>query len=1209
MRFYAFLLIFLSLFCCGAEDFSNYQPDLSTSDPYLPYLRRIPLAGVWDGAVCFSRNATQIRKFQTSRQHPMQKMLVPEALRAPSNNFGLPVAAFYKRSFELPAWKSKERILLTFDDVVGEVTVRINGREAGRNTYEYKQYTGPAGEFQLDITPFVHSGNNQIEVSFYHSGALLGWEIHRGIYGLVYVDIVPGVHCRRILVTPDPDRKGALVDCLLSGSSVTSGKGEIFDWKSGKTVADFSLNQCKETEYGPMLSGKVRVPSAREWSCESPELYGVRVRNESGEVMGVQRFGFRSIQIKDGNLLLNGKPLYLRGILPNWSVSRNSIYAFTANPDNVARRYYEQIKKMNVNQLRPNTMTLSRRQYELLDELGFLVRDELSYPRVLLKHSSRAEHIDIKQYDYASDKQGNLHPGFARQTAERLFRYYSHPCIATYSFGNELRDYSPRVTTMLNHLYDLYRKLDRQHRPCMTSSGRYWATGSNIRELLEKGEKYDLISIHDYTGGPSPLPFTYAEENGRHFDQLVASVHGSRKVPVLNGECVYFVDFYYQQKARLDSVWKSADAPEPEWEPYLKLMNEWFKKTSNAKLVSYLLRQVGARNFKYDFSTWRSYHVEHILEANRKLWPGHDGFDILMTSHRSDFFPVPDNYYPFNRATFGWSKEAEAMRRACTPIGAFADIVKGNLFSGKEYSNRIRVINNSEQDARSLAVRLEVVGGSKRLLEQKLDFGTLGIGEIKILPFRFRLPEQPGRYELRWQIETDLPVDRPIYIERFLLESADKLFAPLNANGQKIALFDEAEKFGKLKRHSTTRLLKRFGLTARQIDRFDKIPDCDLLILGADSIAGRAIRRNADTIRAYLENGGRMLVFEQNFTGRIPFLDDLEYRLAGPVHFTETVQRNHPLMKGLPQERMFLWNQKDGSVFRNFLLPVSRCAIGTGGNTAGWGADTFGMVQAHLKVGKGDVLFIQAEVTKLAERDSSAAILARNALSTMLTDSTRCFARPYTGLPGRKTRPIHDTRLVFISLKSAANAAFADRVAGDRKGAWNDQGPENDLKAFPVGIQNFGGTRYRILNPRENGELSCIAVSARPGSHLPRESRPVPVNETVSRLQFLHLSAWTPPPGTQIGSYIIRHRDGGEQTVPLITGDNIEDWWGASGKRLKHAECLWSAAGKQSTIGVFGFDWKNPQPNRPIESIRIRAEAPAVIALCGIAGEKTAGAK
>ena len=104
-----FLLFACMTFCFGADDFSSFRPDLSTSDPYLRYLRRIPLSGIWEGAVCFSRDAETIRAFRNRREHPMRKMLVPEALRTEGNNFGLAVAAVYRGSFELPERKPGDR--------------------------------------------------------------------------------------------------------------------------------------------------------------------------------------------------------------------------------------------------------------------------------------------------------------------------------------------------------------------------------------------------------------------------------------------------------------------------------------------------------------------------------------------------------------------------------------------------------------------------------------------------------------------------------------------------------------------------------------------------------------------------------------------------------------------------------------------------------------------------------------------------------------------------------------------------------------------------------------------------------------------------------------------------------------------------------------------------------------------------------------------
>lgn len=1193
---------FACLFCFGADHYTGFQPDPLTSDPYLPHLRRIPLSGIWNGSACFSGDKEKLREFESDEKREMRKMLVPEVLRTDGKNARAPVLAFLQKDFELPALKRGERVILTFDDIVGEATVFINGRCAGRNPYRYTTYSGPEEEFVLDITPFIAAGTNELLIRFYHSGEKLGWELLRGICGLVYCDIMPEVFCRRILVTPDGDRKGATIDCILSQKTDFKNTGEIFEWNSGKIVGRFEFSPSEESPYGPIISGSVRVPGAREWSCENPELYGVRIRNVSGELMGIQRFGFRTFHVKNGNLELNGKPIFLRGILPSGFDSQNSVYAFAANPDDIARRYYTLIRKMNVNRLRLNTMTLSRRQYELLDELGLLVQEELRYPTVRLKNSVRADHIDVKNFDTACDQDGRLLPQFRKLVAERIFRRYSNPSVISFSFGNELRDYSPRTTAMLNNIYDLFRKLDKQRRPCMSSSGRYWHLGSNVRELYEKKEKYDLISTHDYTGSANPLPFTYAEDIGRRFDAIVEKVHGADKIPVLNGECVYFVDFYYQQKDFLDSVWRSADAEEPEWKPYLYLLNSWYKKRSNAKLVSYLLRSLGTKNFKYNFSPWRAFHVERILEANRKLWPKRDGFDVLMTSFRSDFFSRPKDFYPFNAVCFKWSPEAEAIRRACAPIGAFMDYVKGNRFTGTQYRNRITIINNSVYISRNLNVELKLSHGGTTVCTRVLKCGSLVPGQRKVVPFELRLPNEEGACEIRWKIITDAPVDTPEYVAEFHLESATELFAPLNRPQKRIAVFDEAEKFGALKADSTTNLLERFRIKAEILETLSGLEKYDLVVVGSDSISGKRMQEGAGNLRKYIENGGRVLVFEQNFSGRLPFLDELEYHQAGPVLFTEIVQASHPLVWNLTQKQLFFWNQQDGAVYRCFITPVSECSVTTGGNTAGWGCDMFGMVHAHLKVGRGDVLLIQSETGKLAGKDSAAAKLARNALLMMTDDTTRTLARPYLKHAERKTKTIPPGKTVPVSLANAANATFADKVAGDRKGSWNDQGPQNDLRKFPLGMQYFGGTLYKIVNPAENNGFGCIAVSGRPGAHQPEESRPIAVDRKLRRIQFLHTAAWEPARG-KIGQYTIRYRNGKEVEIPLVIGKNIHGWWGAPGKVLSEGECLWSSQGNYSMIGVFGWDWINPEPGKVIESIRIKAEGSAVIGLFGISGE------
>ena len=151
-------------------------------------------------------------------------------------------------------------------------------------------------------------------------------------------------------------------------------------------------------------------------------------------------------------------------------------------------------------------------------------------------------------------------------------------------------------------------------------------------------------------------------------------------------------------------------------------------------------------------------------------------------------------------------------------------------------------------------------------------------------------------------------------------------------------------------------------------------------------------------------------------------------------------------------------------------------------------------------------------------------------------------------------------------------------------------------------MQYFGGTLYRIINPAENNGFGCIAVSGRSGAHQPEESHPVAIGKKLHRIQFLHTAAWEPASG-RIGQYTVRYCNGKEVGIPLVIGKNIHGWWGAPGKILSEGECLWSSQGNYSMIGIFGWDWINPEPELEIESVRIKADAPVVIGLFGISGE------
>ena len=107
----------------------------------------------------------------------------------------------------------------------------------------------------------------------------------------------------------------------------------------------------------------------------------------------------------------------------------------------------------------------------------------------------------------------------------------------------------------------------------------------------------------------------------------------------------------------------------------------------------------------------------------------------------------------------------------------------------------------------------------------------------------------------------------------------------------------------------------------------------------------------------------------------------------------------------------------------------------------------------------------------------------------------------------------------------------------------------------------------------------------------------------MKRLLFLHAGAYLPEIRQKVGSYTIRFRSGQQTVIPLISGENIADWWNAPTSTVSRADCAWSASNRSGVVGLFLFEWKNPRPEDPVESITLTA-GNSVIGLAGITGEK-----
>lgn len=1239
MKQKVFWLAVLFVVCTeGGENLKHYEPDFSKSDIYLPYLKRLPLSGWWkirkvsddrknnpddEG----SRKAFYAKEFDDSA---WEKDLVPNDIHVPfvmnlpkivnwdTMHRALPKqirewggGVWFRRSFTAPRFSENERAILTFDEIIGDFDLFVNGKKIGSGVPWHfpKEYRGPHIPQSFDITSEILPGEkNSIAVRLFHSGEPVrwGWAAHAGITDLVYLDIVPRSWSANILVTPEKNLRAVRFECVLSGSldpaDTDAWSGEIFEWNTGNQAGTVHFGKRKMKNGRNLVSGRTELKQPVLWSCENPFLYGIRVRNARGEITGIQRFGMRTFGIQNGNFVLNGKPVALRG----WVVDSQPLnlrehgwfFVFRSNVFDLNRRYWKLlVREGNVNHVRMHSKTQSRGYYDILDEFGVIVTDELDYPETRLESGSRAEMIDIKGFDGACREDGSLRPAFRKRTMERIWNSYSHPCICTYSFGNEIRQYNdPRVEKLLNNLYDLFHAIDEQNRPTTNSSGRFWANGSNIRELSQR-EKFDYIDVHDYTGSIGNLPLAYCEPVARAFLKETSRCFGIKMPPVINGEVVYFGDLHYR-KDIFDGIWETPDASSPNWEKLLYMFYQWPRETRPKPLVNqafYWLRNWGTKGYRFSRQLGRGFYTERIVESYRKLWPEYDGYEILG----GPYFEL-GKAWPFEKMTLQKGISFSFLQKVNAPLIAISDYIAPNRFTDEKLALRFHVLNHRERTFDRLELEVELNLNGKSFGRKLLPIGTLVQGGKQILDMEMTAPPFPAQGSLVFRILSD---GKKVFENQREIQFRLRDRSPIAAGTKKIALYDVSAVFGKLKPHGTGRLLKRFAIPFQIISSFEGLKQFDILVIGSESL-DETVQEGKKEIRDFVKNGGRLLVFEQNYHGRIPFLPDLEYVLAGSGQFAEVLKSDHPALKSLEQKDFFCWNQADWAVYHSFIVPISPAALLIGGDSAEWGAKNFGMVAAHLKLGKGDILLSQTNSTSLTETDSSAALFSRRLLETILDDRTRPAATHYKGLPPIRIKPVAASSALFISLRDAATMGFRDRVASDGKGGWTDQGPKNDLAAFPTGKCSFSGFVFDIPDPERNNGRACVAHAGHPGLKFSARSRPIPIHANLKRLLFLHAGAWidntNPSP---VGRYVITYDSGETAAIPLIPGDNIADWWDV-GTRKKNADCVWRTMNGQRVAGVFLFEWRNPHPEKKIRDVVLEVTGPSFVGLLGLTGEK-----
>ena len=409
----------------------------------------------------------------------------PPAVPTKDNHVGS-----YRREINIPANWDGKRVIAHFGSVTSNIYLYVNGQFAG-----YAEDSKVAAEF--DITPFLKKGKNLIAFQSFRwcDGS---WCEDQDFWRL------SGPARENYLYARSKEHR--LLDVRVETelkNNYKDGALNITAKLQGNTLAYFGLYDPDGKEVivtgtdnvrNGVAKYQLRVKNVRKWSAETPNLYTLVVSPiQNGgmyspyEIIQV-KVGFRKVEIKNKQLLVNGQPVLLKG------ANRHEM-----DPDegyNVSEKRMIQdimmMKRLNINAVRTCHYPDDPRWYDLCDKYGLYVVAEANQ--------------ESHGFQYGDDAAAKK-PEFAKQIMERnqhnVSMFYNHPSIITWSLGNE--------TVMGDNFLQAYKWIKSQDK---TRPVQY--------EQAHRGEGTDIFcpmyypvsACEKYAKDPnSPMPLIQCEYN------------------------------------------------------------------------------------------------------------------------------------------------------------------------------------------------------------------------------------------------------------------------------------------------------------------------------------------------------------------------------------------------------------------------------------------------------------------------------------------------------------------------------------------------------------------------------------------------------------------------------------------------------------------------------------------------------------------------
>lgn len=386
---------------------------------------------------------------------------------------------WYKRSFDFTKSHPASKVYLHFGAVNYEADVYLNGKKLGKHKGGFTPFNFEVPDSLLKSTGNylvvkVDNTRHKDEVPTVNTD----WWNYGGITRDVQLVEVPAAFIRDYSLHL---KKGA---SLKPAKNIpVEGWVQLHGWQGAKEVV-VEIPELKIKKAFPVTGDSValqfNLPTVQLWSPQTPKLYQVVINTSTDRI--TDKIGFRTIEVAGKQVLLNGQPLFMRGICIHEEIASQGRRAYSRQD---ALQLLGEAKELGCNMVRLAHYPHNENMTRTADSLGILVWSEIPVYWTV---------------DFSSNE---VFEKACTQLTEMITRDHNRASIIIWSVGNET-PVNPVRTNFMHNLITAARSLDATRLVSAALEVNYQPGVNRIDDPL--GEFVDLVAFNEYLGWYSGLP-------------------------------------------------------------------------------------------------------------------------------------------------------------------------------------------------------------------------------------------------------------------------------------------------------------------------------------------------------------------------------------------------------------------------------------------------------------------------------------------------------------------------------------------------------------------------------------------------------------------------------------------------------------------------------------------------------------------------------